>query len=56
MWRIARWDDFPHARRLTTLLAGAGEYELRRTFAHWLWALGQSLVGSGPAPMLPPKT
>ena len=40
-------------RRLTTLLAGAGEVELRRTFAHWLWALGRSLVGSGPAPMPP---
>ena len=37
-------------RRLTTLLAGAGEYELRRTFAHWLWALGRSLVGSRPVP------
>ena len=40
-------------RRLTGLLAGAGEVELRRTFAHWLWALGRSLVGSGPAPMPP---
>ena len=40
-------------RRLTRLLAGAGQAELRRTFAHWLWALGRSLVGSGPAPAPP---
>ena len=40
-------------RRLTGLLAGAGEYELRRTFAHWLWALGRSLVGSRPVPVPP---
>ena len=40
-------------QRLTTLLAGAGEVELRRTLAHWLWGLGRSLVGSGPAPMPP---
>ena len=36
------------ARRLATLLVGTGEDELRRTFAHWLWALRQPLVGGDP--------
>ena len=59
-WTVAQLEQSGSAadlarmgRRLTTLLAGAGEVELRRTFAHWLWALGRSLVGSGPAPMPP---
>ncbi len=33
------------ARRLAARLGGAGQGELRRTFAHWLWALGQRLGG-----------
>ena len=59
-WTVAQLEQSSTAadlarmgRRLTRLLAGAGEVELRRTFAHWLWALGRSLVGSGPAPMPP---
>ena len=59
-WTVAQLEQSSTAadlarmgRRLTTLLAGAGEVELRRTFAHWLWALGRSLVGSGPAPVPP---
>ena len=59
-WTVAQLEQSSTAadlarigRRLTGLLAGAGEVELRRTFAHWLWALGRSLVGSGPAPMPP---
>ena len=59
-WTVAQLEQSSTAadlarmgRRLTTLLAGAGEVELRRTFAHWLWALGRSLVGSGPAPAPP---
>ena len=59
-WTVAQLEQSSSAadlarigRRLTGLLAGAGEVELRRTFAHWLWALGRSLVGSGPAPMPP---
>ena len=59
-WTVAQLEQSSSAddlarigRRLTGLLAGAGEYELRRTFAHWLWALGRSLVGSGPAPAPP---
>ena len=59
-WTVAQLEQSSSAadlarigRRLTTLLAGAGEFELRRTFAHWLWALGRSLVGSRPAPMPP---
>ena len=59
-WTVAQLEQSSSAddlarigRRLTKLLAGAGEVELRRTFAHWLWALGRSLVGSGPAPMPP---
>ena len=59
-WTVAQLEQSSSAadlarigRRLTRLLAGAGEVELRRTFAHWLWALGRSLVGSGPAPMPP---
>ncbi len=59
-WTVAQLEQSSTAadlarmgRRLTTLLAGAGEVELRRTFAHWLWGLGRSLVGSGPAPMPP---
>ena len=59
-WTVAQLEQSSSAadlarigRRLTTLLAGAGEVELRRTFAHWLWALGRSLVGSGPAPVPP---
>ena len=59
-WTVAQLEQSSTAadlarmgRRLTTLLAGAGEVELRRTFAHWLWALGRSLVGSRPAPMPP---
>ena len=59
-WTVAQLEQSSSAddlarigRRLTGLLAGAGEYELRRTFAHWLWALGRSLVGSGPVPMPP---
>ena len=59
-WTVAQLEQSSSAadlarigRRLTRLLAGAGEYELRRTFAHWLWALGRSLVGSGPAPTPP---
>ena len=56
-WTVAQLEQSSSAadlarmgRRLTTLLAGAGEVELRRTFAHWLWALGRSLVGSRPVP------
>ena len=59
-WTVAQLEQSSTAadlarmgRRLTTLLAGAGEVELRRTFAHWLWALGRSLVGSRPVPMPP---
>ena len=59
-WTVAQLEQSSTAddlarigRRLTRLLAGAGEVELRRTFAHWLWGLGRSLVGSGPAPMPP---
>ena len=59
-WTVAQLEQSSSAadlarmgRRLTTLLAGAGEVELRRTFAHWLWALGRSLVGSRPVPMPP---
>ena len=37
------------ARRLVSLLAGICEDELRRTFAHWLWALRRPLVGGDPA-------
>ena len=37
------------ARRLTALLAGTGEDELRRTFSDWLWTLRQPLVGGDPA-------
>ena len=35
-------------RRLTALLAGTGQDELKRTFAHWLWALGRQLGGDPP--------
>ena len=56
-WTVAQLEQSSSAadlarmgQRLTALLAGAGEVELRRTFAHWLWALGRSLVGSRPAP------
>ena len=59
-WTVAQLEQSSTAadlarmgRRLTRLLAGTGEYELRRTFTHWLWALGRSLVGSGPAPRPP---
>ena len=59
-WTVAQLEQSRSAadlarmgRRLTTLLAGAGQVELRRTFAHWLWALGRSLVGSSPVPMPP---
>ena len=38
-------------RRLAALLAG--EHELRRTFAHWLWALRRPLVGGDPVPRPP---
>ena len=38
-------------RRLAALLAGA--HELRRTFAHWLWALRRPLVGGDPVPRPP---
>ena len=41
------------ARRLAALLAGAGEAELRRTFAHWLWALGRRMESDDPAPSPP---
>ena len=41
------------ARRLASLLVGAGEDELRRTFTHWLWALGRRMDDSGPAPRPP---
>ena len=37
------------ARRLAALLGGAGQGELRRTFAHWLWALSRGLDDSDPA-------
>ena len=40
-------------RRLAALLAGPRQVELRRTFAHWLWALRRPLVGSDPAPRPP---
>ena len=60
-WTVAQLEQSSTAddlarigRRLTRLLAGAGEYELRRTFAHWLWGLGRSLVGTGPA-LMPPE-
>ena len=36
------------ARRLAALLAGQGE--LTRTFARWLWALTRRLDSGGPAP------
>ena len=59
-WTVAQLEQSSTAddlarigRRLTRLLAGAGQEELRRTFAHWLWGLRRSLVGSGPAPMPP---
>ena len=59
-WTVAQLEQSSTAadlarmgRRLTTLLAGAGQEELRRTFAHWLWGLRRSLVGTGPAPMPP---
>ena len=59
-WTVAQLEQSSTAadlarmgRRLTTLLAGAGEVELRRTFAHWLWGLGRSLVESRPVPMPP---
>ena len=38
-------------RRLAALLAG--EHELRRTFAHWLWAPRRPLVGGDPVPRPP---
>ena len=37
------------ARRLAALLGGAGQGELRRTFAHWLWALDRGLDDGDPA-------
>ena len=37
------------ARRLAAQLAGAGQGELTRTFASWLWALTRRLDGGGPA-------
>ena len=37
------------AQRLAALLGGAGQGELRRTFAHWLWALDRGLDDSDPA-------
>ncbi len=59
-WTVAQLEQSSSAadlarmgQRLTALLAGAGQVELRRTFAHWLWALGRSLVGTGPVPMPP---
>ena len=41
------------AHRLASLLVGAGEDELRRTFTHWLWALGRRMDDSDPAPRPP---
>ena len=41
------------ARRLAARLGGAGQGELRRTFAHWLWALGRRLDGGDQPPMRP---
>ena len=35
------------SRELTKLLAAASQSELRRTFAHWLWALSRRLDGGG---------
>ena len=59
-WTVAQLEQSSSAddlarlgRRLTALLAGAGEVELRRTFAHWLWALRRPLVGGSPTPMPP---
>ena len=37
------------AQRLAALLGGAGQGELRRTFAHWLWTLSRGLDDSDPA-------
>ena len=37
------------ARRLAALLGGAGQGELRRTFAHWLWTLSRGLDDGDPA-------
>ena len=46
------------ARHLAKLLTGAGrgdeQDELRRTFAHWLWALGRCLEAGEP-PSRPPE-
>ena len=48
-------DDLaPVARRLAALLASPSEFELRRTFSDWLWAMRQPLVGGDPA-QRPPK-
>ena len=41
------------ARRLAALLAGGGQDELRRTFAHWLWALGRRMESDDPVPSPP---
>ena len=41
------------ARRLAARLAGAGQGELRRAFAHWLWALRRRLDSGAPAPRPP---
>ena len=41
------------ARRLAALLAGPDQAELRRTFAHWLWALRRRLDGGDPPPRPP---
>ena len=43
------------ARQLAALLADAGQGELRRTFAHWLWTLRRRLDGSGDAARQPPE-
>ena len=48
-------DDLaPVVRRLAALLASPSEFELRRTFSDWLWAMRQPLVGGDPA-QRPPK-
>ena len=41
------------ARRLAALLGGAGQGELRRTFAHWLWTLSRGMDDGDPARQLP---
>ena len=57
-WTVAQLEQSSTAadlarigRRLAALLAG--EHELRRTFAHWLWALRRPLVGGDPVPRPP---